>query len=138
MHEQSRTNKVAKLLDKSSLTIIIAGPTRLYNDNTSSLRNMVSQSILWSYSRKHTLEVANSFRRPLRMRIIRCWNFSHSPSERVLNHSMRTRYVKKIWVNDQATQKVWVGYLSPSPARVVLAVLRPHLSKLKRSNKLKS
>ncbi|TYK19514.1 NBS-LRR type resistance protein [Cucumis melo var. makuwa] len=46
----------------------------------SSLRNDVSQLTVWSYSRKHMLEVDNSFRRPLRMCIIKCWNSNPSPS----------------------------------------------------------
>ncbi|KAA0055881.1 NBS-LRR type resistance protein [Cucumis melo var. makuwa] len=47
----------------------------------------------------------------------------------VFSHSLGMRYVRPFWVDDRATQKVLVGDLSPSPARVVLAVLRPHFQK---------
>ena len=56
------------LLDQSSLINIEArDPSRFYNDNTSSLSNKVSQLTMWSYSRKHTFEMARLFCRPLRM-----------------------------------------------------------------------
>ncbi|TYK00143.1 CACTA en-spm transposon protein [Cucumis melo var. makuwa] len=58
LEEQSQTNKATK---HSSLTIIVASPSRFYNDSTSSLRNEVSQLIVWCYSRKHMLGVSNSF-----------------------------------------------------------------------------
>ncbi|KAA0048475.1 NBS-LRR type resistance protein [Cucumis melo var. makuwa] len=56
-----------RMLDKSSLTIKVASLSRFYNDNTRLLRNEMSQSTMWSYSRKHMLGVANSFCRLLRM-----------------------------------------------------------------------
>ncbi|KAL0549372.1 hypothetical protein IC582_013854 [Cucumis melo] len=60
------------MLDKSSLTIKVASLSRFYNDNTRLLRNEMSQSTMWSYSRKHMLGVANSFCRLLRMDVIKC------------------------------------------------------------------
>ncbi|KAA0032143.1 CACTA en-spm transposon protein [Cucumis melo var. makuwa] len=46
-HERTR------LLDRSSLTIIVGGPSRFYNDSTSLLREKGSRSIVWSCSEKH-------------------------------------------------------------------------------------
>ncbi|KAA0025161.1 CACTA en-spm transposon protein [Cucumis melo var. makuwa] len=51
-----------RLLDKSSLTIIAAGTSRrFYSDSISSLSNEVNQSIVWSYSSKHTFDMARHF-----------------------------------------------------------------------------
>ncbi|TYK23153.1 NBS-LRR type resistance protein [Cucumis melo var. makuwa] len=121
-HFKKTNHRRTRLLDKSSLTIIVAGPSRFYNDSTSSLSNEVSQLTVWSYSRKHMLGVARSFRR------IKCWNSSPSPPQRIL----------KIWVDDRATQKALVGNPSPSPAKVMLAIFRPHFRKLESSNYNKS
>ncbi|TYJ96004.1 pol protein [Cucumis melo var. makuwa] len=98
----------------------------------------VSQLAVWNYSKKHTLEVAHSFRRPLRIHIITCRNRSPNPSHRVLSHSLGTRYARPFRVDDRTTQNVLVGDLSPSLARVVLAALRPHFCKLGNSNYNKS
>ncbi|KAA0042261.1 CACTA en-spm transposon protein [Cucumis melo var. makuwa] len=43
-----------RLLDRSSLTMIVAGQNRFYNDNTSSLRKKGSWSTVWSCFEKHT------------------------------------------------------------------------------------
>ncbi|KAA0051777.1 NBS-LRR type resistance protein [Cucumis melo var. makuwa] len=89
------------LLDQSSLINIEArDPSRFYNDNTSSLSNKVSQLTMWSYSRKHTFEMARLFCRPLRMHIMKLWNSSLSLSQRILNHSLERRYVRSFWVGD--------------------------------------
>ncbi|KAA0049567.1 CACTA en-spm transposon protein [Cucumis melo var. makuwa] len=51
-----------------------------------------------------------------------------SLSNEVLSHSLRTRYVRLVWVDDRANQKVLVGDPSPSLARQpMLAVPRPHV-----------
>ncbi|TYK09775.1 NBS-LRR type resistance protein [Cucumis melo var. makuwa] len=73
--KQSSMNKAAK---GSSPTTTTAAPNCFYNENTSSLNSEVIQLTMWSYSRKHTLGVVSSFRRRLRMHIIKCWNSSYS------------------------------------------------------------
>uniref|UniRef100_A0A9I9EKQ0 NBS-LRR type resistance protein n=1 Tax=Cucumis melo TaxID=3656 RepID=A0A9I9EKQ0_CUCME len=49
-----------RLLDRSSLTIIVEGPSHFYNDSTSSLREKRSRSIVWSCSKKHMFELGRS------------------------------------------------------------------------------
>uniref|UniRef100_A0A9I9EA32 CACTA en-spm transposon protein n=1 Tax=Cucumis melo TaxID=3656 RepID=A0A9I9EA32_CUCME len=66
-----------RLLDRSSLTIIVEGPSHFYNDSTSSLREKRSRSIVWSCSKKH---------------IIKYWNSNPSLPQRVVSHSLRMRY----------------------------------------------
>uniref|UniRef100_A0A9I9EKV4 NBS-LRR type resistance protein n=1 Tax=Cucumis melo TaxID=3656 RepID=A0A9I9EKV4_CUCME len=105
-----------RLLDRSSLTIIVAGPSRFYNDNTSSQREKESWSIVWSCSEKHTFELERSCRRPPRMHIIKCWNSNPSLPQRVVSHSLRMKYAIRCWVDDQATQKALVGDPSQRPA----------------------
>uniref|UniRef100_A0A9I9EDE3 CACTA en-spm transposon protein n=1 Tax=Cucumis melo TaxID=3656 RepID=A0A9I9EDE3_CUCME len=68
VHSRSNHGRT-RLLDRSSLTIIVAGPNRFYNDSTSSLREKRSQSIVWSCSKKHTFKLERSCRRPRRMRL---------------------------------------------------------------------
>ncbi|KAA0050386.1 CACTA en-spm transposon protein [Cucumis melo var. makuwa] len=75
--EEARTNppthwsnhRRTRLLDRSSLTIIVAGPSHFYNDNTSSLREKGSRSIVWNCFGKHTFELGRSCRRAQRMHI---------------------------------------------------------------------
>ena len=50
MQEQSGRTR---LLDKSSLTIIAAGQSRFYKDNTSLLSKEGSRSTVWSCFEKH-------------------------------------------------------------------------------------
>ncbi|TYK08548.1 gamma-aminobutyrate transaminase POP2 [Cucumis melo var. makuwa] len=55
-------------------------------------------------------------------------NSSPSQPQRVLSYSLGTRYGRRYWVDDQATQKALVGDPSPRPARrPVQAVPRPHV-----------
>ncbi|KAA0058217.1 CACTA en-spm transposon protein [Cucumis melo var. makuwa] len=77
--EQSRTNKAAR---QRHLTIIVAGPSRFYNDSTSSLREKGSRSIVWSCFEKHTFELGRSCRRLPRMRM-------HSRCRAVRRHKVR-------------------------------------------------
>ncbi|XP_050935042.1 uncharacterized protein LOC127143842 [Cucumis melo] len=116
-----------RLLDRSSFTIIVAGPSRFYNDSTSSLREKGSRSIMWSCSRKHMFEQGLSCRRPPRMRIIKCWNSNPSLPQRVVSHSLRMRYAIRCWVDDQATQKALVGDQSRRPAGRRVQAVRRHL-----------
>ncbi|KAA0034989.1 NBS-LRR type resistance protein [Cucumis melo var. makuwa] len=78
--ERSNHGRI-RLLDKSDFTIIAVGRSHFFNDSTSSLSNKMSQSTRWSYSSKHTFEMACSYRRPLRMHIINRWNSSLSLPE---------------------------------------------------------
>ncbi|KAA0046162.1 NBS-LRR type resistance protein [Cucumis melo var. makuwa] len=89
------------LLDRSSLTIIVTGLSRFYNDSTSSLREKMSRSIVWSCFRKHTFELRRSCRRPQRMCMC--------------------------WVDDQATQKALVRDPSQRPAGRRVRAVRRHL-----------
>uniref|UniRef100_A0A9I9E577 CACTA en-spm transposon protein n=1 Tax=Cucumis melo TaxID=3656 RepID=A0A9I9E577_CUCME len=110
-----------RLLDISSLTIIVAGRSCFYNDNMSSLSKERSQSIVWSCFDKHTFEMGLSYRRPQRI---------HIPSlpPRVLSHSLRTRYARLCWVDDHGTQKTLVRDQSPRLARrLVRAMPRPRV-----------
>ncbi|KAA0035152.1 NBS-LRR type resistance protein [Cucumis melo var. makuwa] len=54
-----------RLLYKSSLTIIIVGPSHFYNDSMRSLKNEVSQLTMQSYSEKRMLGVVDLFRGPV-------------------------------------------------------------------------
>ncbi|TYK11054.1 NBS-LRR type resistance protein [Cucumis melo var. makuwa] len=108
LYESSNHGRT-RMLDRSNLTIIVAGPSRFYNDNTSSLREKGSRSIVWSCFEIHTFELGRSCRRPQRMRIIKCWNSNLSLLHRVVSHSLRMRYAIRCWVDDQATQKALVG-----------------------------
>ncbi|TYK26956.1 CACTA en-spm transposon protein [Cucumis melo var. makuwa] len=55
---------------------------------------------------------------------VRC--LSPSLLQRVLNHSLGTRYARLCWIDDRTTQKALVGDPSPKPARrPVRAVPRP-------------
>ncbi|TYK08760.1 NBS-LRR type resistance protein [Cucumis melo var. makuwa] len=68
MHSRSNHGQT-RLLDRSSLTIIVAGPSRFYNDSMSSLKEEASRSVVWNCSGKHTFELGYSCRRPPRMRM---------------------------------------------------------------------
>ncbi|KAA0067202.1 NBS-LRR type resistance protein [Cucumis melo var. makuwa] len=58
----SRSNhRPTRVLDRSSLTIIAAGQSHLYNDSTSSLDKKESRSTMWSCSSKHTAGFAMNF-----------------------------------------------------------------------------
>ncbi|TYK18906.1 uncharacterized protein E5676_scaffold204G001200 [Cucumis melo var. makuwa] len=58
----SRSNHTpTRVLDRSSLTIIAAGQSHLYNDSTSSLDKKESRSTMWSCSSKHTAGFAMNF-----------------------------------------------------------------------------
>ncbi|KAA0053248.1 NBS-LRR type resistance protein [Cucumis melo var. makuwa] len=70
-----------------------------------------------SFGLRYTFELASLYHRSMRMHIIRCWNSNPSLPQRVLSHSLRTRYVRLFWVDDRATQKTLVRDPSPSPAR---------------------
>ncbi|KAL0544593.1 hypothetical protein IC582_019710 [Cucumis melo] len=62
------------------------------------------------------------------MHIIKCWNFSPNLPQRVLNHSLETRYARRCWIDDWAIQKALVGDPSPRPARWSMqAVPRPYV-----------
>ncbi|KAA0036648.1 NBS-LRR type resistance protein [Cucumis melo var. makuwa] len=54
-------------LTNKAASMIAAGRSHSYNDNTSSLSKEGSQSIVWSCSNKHTFETGHSYRRPQRM-----------------------------------------------------------------------
>ncbi|KAA0045179.1 NBS-LRR type resistance protein [Cucumis melo var. makuwa] len=43
------------------------------------------------------------------MHIIKCWKFNLSLSQRVLSHSLGTRYARQCWVDDRTTKKALVG-----------------------------
>uniref|UniRef100_A0A9I9EG87 NBS-LRR type resistance protein n=1 Tax=Cucumis melo TaxID=3656 RepID=A0A9I9EG87_CUCME len=50
---------------------------------------------------------------------IRCWNSSPNLSQKVLNNYQGMRYARLFWVDDRATQKVFVEAPSLSHGRVV-------------------
>ncbi|KAA0036833.1 NBS-LRR type resistance protein [Cucumis melo var. makuwa] len=126
VHSRSNHGRT-RLLDRSSLTIIVEGPSRFYNDSMSSLKEEGSRSIVWNCSGKHTFELGHSCRRPPRMRIIKCWNSNLSLPQRVVSHSLRIRYAIRCWVDDQATQKALVGDPSRGPAERRVQAVRRHL-----------
>uniref|UniRef100_A0A9I9EHV8 NBS-LRR type resistance protein n=1 Tax=Cucumis melo TaxID=3656 RepID=A0A9I9EHV8_CUCME len=126
VHSRSNHGRT-RLLDRSSLTIIVAGPSRFYNDSMSSLKEEDSRSIVWNCSEKHTFELGHSCRRPPRMRIIKCWNSNPSLPQRVVSHSLRMRYAIRCWVDDQATQKALVGDPSRRLAERRVQAVRRHL-----------
>ncbi|TYK05479.1 CACTA en-spm transposon protein [Cucumis melo var. makuwa] len=116
-HFKKSNHGRTRLLDRSNLTIIAVGQSRFYNDNTSTLSKEGSGLTVWSYFRKYTFEPGRSCRRSQRMRIIKCWNFSPSLLQRVVNHPMGMRYTIRCWVDNQTTQKALVGDPSRRPAR---------------------
>ncbi|KAA0036188.1 NBS-LRR type resistance protein [Cucumis melo var. makuwa] len=77
VHSRSNHGRT-RLLDRSSLTIIVAGRSHFYNDSTSLLSKEESWPIMWSYSDKHTFKTGRSCHRQWRMHIIKCWNSSPS------------------------------------------------------------
>uniref|UniRef100_A0A9I9EGZ8 Uncharacterized protein n=1 Tax=Cucumis melo TaxID=3656 RepID=A0A9I9EGZ8_CUCME len=106
-----------RMLDKSSLTIIVVGPSRFYNDDMSSLRNEVSQLTMWSYLEKHTIGVVNLFQKWHRMHIlITKFGAESNVGTLVLAHLR--------------------GFLA-SRDRFVLVVFRPHFRNLRRLKKAK-
>ncbi|KAA0058973.1 NBS-LRR type resistance protein [Cucumis melo var. makuwa] len=115
-----------RLLGRSSLTFIVASPSRFYNDSMSSLKEKESRSIMWNCFGKHTFELGHSCHRPPRMRIIKCWNSNISLPQRVVSHSLRMRYAIRCWVDDQATQKALVGDSSRRPAERRVQAVRRH------------
>nr|ADN34241.1 NBS-LRR type resistance protein [Cucumis melo subsp. melo] len=133
----SRSNhRRTRLLDRSSLTIIVAGPSHFYNDSMSSLKEEGSRSIVWNCSEKHTFELGHSCRRLPRMRIIKCWNSNPSLPQRIVTHSLRMKYAIRCWVDDQATQKALVGDPSRRPAERRVQAVRRRLQKKRLNYKL--
>ncbi|KAA0035855.1 gamma-aminobutyrate transaminase POP2 [Cucumis melo var. makuwa] len=108
-HFKKSNHGPTTLLDRSSLTIIAASRRRFYNDSTSSLSKEGSRLIMSSYFESNARTLVQL-------------------TQRVLSHSLRTRYARQGWVDDWATQKALVGDLSPRlagwPVRVVS---RPHV-----------
>ncbi|KAA0055453.1 CACTA en-spm transposon protein [Cucumis melo var. makuwa] len=100
VHSRSNHGRT-RMLDKSSLTIRVAGPSRFYNDSMSSLKEKGSRSIVWNYFGKQTFELGHSCRRPPRMCMC--------------------------WVDDQATQKALVGDPSRRPTEQRVQVVHRHL-----------
>uniref|UniRef100_A0A9I9EDD2 NBS-LRR type resistance protein n=1 Tax=Cucumis melo TaxID=3656 RepID=A0A9I9EDD2_CUCME len=127
VHSRSNHGQT-RLLDRSSLTIIVTGPSRFYNDSMSSLKEEGSRSIVWNCYEKHTFELGYSCRGPPRMRIIKCWNSNPSLPQRVVSHSLRMRYAIRCWVDDQATQKTLVGDPSRRPAERQVQAVRRYLN----------
>ncbi|KAA0041205.1 NBS-LRR type resistance protein [Cucumis melo var. makuwa] len=81
----------------------------------SSLNNEVTHSGPCGVVQRNTcLGVASSFHRR-----IRCWNSSPNLSQKVLNNYQGMRYARLFWVDDRATQKVFVEAPSLSHGRVV-------------------
>uniref|UniRef100_A0A9I9EIN0 CACTA en-spm transposon protein n=1 Tax=Cucumis melo TaxID=3656 RepID=A0A9I9EIN0_CUCME len=136
-YDKKNNHGRTRLLDRSNLTIIVTGPSRFYNDSTSSLREKGSWSIVWSCSEKHTFELGRFCRRPSRMRIIKCWNSNPSLSQRVVSHSLRMRYAIRCWVGDQATQKALVGDPSRRPAERRVQAVHRHLVRSPQKKRLK-
>ncbi|KAA0039106.1 CACTA en-spm transposon protein [Cucumis melo var. makuwa] len=98
-----------RLLDRSSLTIIVEGQSRFYNDNTSSLSKEGSWSTMWSCFDKHMFQSKQSNARTLIPAYLR-------------GHAIRC------WVDDRATQKTLVGDPSRrSVRRRVRAIPRSHV-----------
>uniref|UniRef100_A0A9I9EMI5 NBS-LRR type resistance protein n=1 Tax=Cucumis melo TaxID=3656 RepID=A0A9I9EMI5_CUCME len=89
-----------RLLDRSSLTIITAGQSRFYNDNTSSLRKrgVARPCRVVSENTRSSRDVRITGRTGCACKT-KCWNSSPSLPQRVVSHSLRMRYaIRHRWI----------------------------------------
>ncbi|KAA0066408.1 CACTA en-spm transposon protein [Cucumis melo var. makuwa] len=102
-HEQSRVNKAAK-------------PKQPYNNRNESKSFLQRQHNL-TEERGYPVDRVELFREAHASRTsefisqaavdtIKCWNFSLSPPERVLNHSLQMRYMRPFWASLENTNSL--------------------------------